>query len=165
MSWTIREERAGDEDAIREMTVRAFDGHPYSEGDEASVIDGLRADGDLVLSLVAVEHEVVIAQVSYSTARLSNGEAGWMVIGPIAVAPARQGEGIGRALMDAGEAAMRAMGAKGITVLGDPQLYGKFGYRQHTPMKLEGELGEYLQVKSFGAAIPAAKISYAPAFG
>jgi putative acetyltransferase len=67
--------------------------------------------------------------------------------------------------MEAGEAAMVALGAKGITVLGDPQLYGRFDYVQHTDLRLEGELGEYLQVKSFGAAIPNATISYAPAFG
>lgn len=33
------------------------------------------------------------------------------------------------------------------------------------PIRLEGELGEFLQVKSFGAPIPAATISYAPGFG
>jgi putative acetyltransferase len=165
VSWTIREEHAGDEAAIHALTERAFEGHPYSEGDEADVIDRLRADGDLLASLVAEDEGTIIGQVTWSAARLSNGEDGWMVVGPICVEPARQGEGIGRALLEAGEAAMQARGAKGITVLGDPQLYGRFGYRQHTPMRLEGELGEFLQVKSFGAPIPAATISYAPAFG
>lgn len=165
MTWTVREEQPGDEGAIRAMTLRAFEGHPYSDGDEADVIDRLRKDGDLLLSLVAVEDGEIVGQVTYSSARLSNGEAGWMVVGPVAVEPARHGEGIGRALMDAGETAMKARGAKGITVLGDPALYARFGYVQHTPLTLEGELGEYLQVKSFGAPIPAATLSYAPAFG
>lgn len=165
MNWTIREERAGDEAAIHALTKRAFDGHPYSDGDEADVIDRLRKDGDLLLSLVAEDGDTIIGQVTYSTARLSNGEEGWMVIGPICVEPARQGEGIGRALMEVGESKMKARGAKGITVLGDPALYGKFGYRQNTPIQLKGELGEYLQVKSFGPPIPAATIGYAPAFG
>jgi len=165
MSWTIREERPGDEAAIRAMTERAFAGHPYSDGEEANVIDRLRADGDLVLSLVVTEGEAIIGQATYSAAKLSNGEEGWMVIGPIAVDPSQQGRGIGRALMDAGEAAMKRRGAKGITVLGDPALYAKFGYKRYTPIRLEGELGEYLHVKSFGAAIPVATISYEPAFG
>lgn len=165
MSWVIRPERAADEAAIRSMTQRAFAGHPYSDGDEADVIERLRKDGDLLLSLVADDDGTVVGQVTYSRARLSNGEDGWMVVGPICVDPARQGDGIGRALMEAGETAMAAVGAKGITVLGDPQLYGRFGYVQHTDLRLEGELGEYLQVKSFGAPIPAATISYAPAFG
>ncbi len=165
MSWSIREELPGDEPAIRAMVLAAFEGHPYSDGDEADVIDRLRADGDLLLSLVVVEGDDVVGQATYSTARLSNGEEGWMVVGPVAVAPTAQGKGIGRALMEAGEAAMRNQGAKGITVLGDPILYARFGYAQHTPMTLPGDLGEYLQVKSFGAPIPAAEISYARAFG
>ncbi|WAT16984.1 N-acetyltransferase [Aurantiacibacter sp. MUD11] len=165
MSYAIREEQAGDEPAIRALVERAFAGHPYSDGDEAEVIDRLRRDGELLLSLVAEQDGEIIGQVTYSEARLSNGETGWMVVGPVAVAPARQGEGVGRALMEAGEAAMKERGARGITVLGDPALYARFGYRQGTPMTLAGELGEYLQVKSFGAPIPAAAISYAPAFG
>ncbi|WP_338241824.1 GNAT family N-acetyltransferase [Aurantiacibacter hainanensis] len=165
MTWTIREERAGDEAAIHALTERAFDGQPYADGDEADVIDRLRAAGDLKLSLVAVEDGHIIGQATYSTARLSNGDDGWMVIGPIAVQPSRQGEGIGRALIEAGEAALKARGVRGITVLGDPALYSRFGFRQHTPLRQEGELGEYLQVKSFGATIPDATIGYAPAFG
>ena len=165
MSWTIEDERLGDVAAIRALTLDAFDGKPFSDGDEADVIDRLRADGDLLLSLVVRDGDSVIGQVTYSKAVLANGDAGWMVVGPIAVEPSRQGEGIGRALMEAGEAAMRALGAKGITVLGDPKLYARFGYVQHTAMTLDGELGEYLQVKSFGATIPATTISYKPAFG
>lgn len=165
MTLTIRKERAGDEPLIRAMTLRAFEGHPYSDGDEADVIDRLRADGDLLLSLVAVEGGEIMGQVTYSAARLSSGEDGWMVVGPVAVDPERQGECIGRALLGTGEAALKARGAKGITVLGDPALYARFGYVQHTPMQLEGELGEYLQVKSFGTPIPAATLTYAPAFG
>ncbi len=165
MSWTIREELPEDAPLIRAMMLKAFDGHPYSDGDESDVVDRLRRDGDLVLSQVAVERGAVIGHAAWSAARLSNEDAGWMVVGPIAVDPARQGKGVGHALIEAGEAAMRASGAKGITVLGDPLLYRRFGFKQHTPLRLEGELGEFLQVKSFGAEIPSATIRYAPAFG
>ncbi|MWV26559.1 GNAT family N-acetyltransferase [Aurantiacibacter rhizosphaerae] len=165
MSWSIREEAADHTAAIRAMTLRAFTRHPHSDGSEADVIDRLREDGDLVLSLVAVDGAQILGQATYSAAKLSSGEEGWMVLGPISVEPKRQGEGIGRALLEAGEEEMRARGAKGITVLGDPQIYSRFGYVQHTPLGLEGELGEYLQVKSFGAPIPSATIRYAPAFG
>ncbi len=165
MNLSIRQERAGDAAAIRALTLRAFEGHLYSEGDEADVIDGLRKDGDLLMSLVAVDGETIVGQATYSAARLSNNEKGWIVLGPVSVEPARQGDGIGRALLEAGEAEMRARGARGITVLGDPKVYSRFGFRQHTPMQLEGELGDYLQVKSFGAPVPAATINYAAAFG
>jgi predicted N-acetyltransferase YhbS len=163
--YSIRPELPGDEAAIRDITMRAFVGRPYSDGDEAEVIERLRADGDLVLSLVAVSAGTVIGQVTFSAARLSNGETGWFVLGPIAVAPERQGEGVGRALIAAGEAAVRGLGAKGMTVLGNPQIYGRFGFVRDTAMRQEDELGAFLQVKTFGAAIPDATISYASAFG
>jgi predicted N-acetyltransferase YhbS len=165
VSYIIRPEQLGDEAQIAAMMERAFLGHPYSDGDEADVIARLRDDGDLLLSLVAATQDQVIGQASYSAAQLSNKEEGWMVLGPIAVDPDFQGEGIGRTLIEHGEQAMRNMGAKGITVLGDPAIYARFGFAQHTPMKLDGALGEYLQVKSFGAEIPSATITYARAFG
>lgn len=165
MTYTIRPEQPGEEVAIHDLVTRAFDGHPYSDGDEQHVIDRLRADGDLVLSLVAVEGDTIIGQITYSRAILLNGDDGWYVLGPVAVEPVHHGKGIGRALIETGEAAMRKRGAKGITVLGNPEIYGRFGFKQETPMWLAGELGWAFQVKSFGAEIPACEQRYVRAFG
>lgn len=49
----IRSECAPDVTAIRQLTIRAFTGRPYSDGSEFRIIDGLRAAGALTLSLVA----------------------------------------------------------------------------------------------------------------
>lgn len=162
--YTIRPEQPGEEAAIHAMTARAFDGHPYSDGDEQHVIDRLREDGDLVLSLVAVDGERILGQITYSPAILANGDEGWVVLGPVAVEPSHHGQGIGRALIEAGEAAMKERGAKGITVLGNPDIYGRFGFEQNTPMWLAGELGWAFQVKSLGAPIPACEQRYVRAF-
>jgi len=160
----FREERPGEEAAIREMVRRAFIGRPYLDGDEQDVIDRLRQDGDLLLSLVAEQDGVIIGQITFSPALLDNGEEGWVVLGPVAIDPAHQGKGLGRALIAAGEAIMRQRGAKGITVLGDPALYGRFGYARNTPMWLAGELGWAFQVKRFCGAIPATEQRYVRAF-
>lgn len=161
----FREERPGEEAAIHDMVRRAFIGRPYSDGDEQDVIDALRADGDLLLSLVAeADDGAIIGQITFSPALLENGEEGWVVLGPVAIEPAHQGKGLGRALIAAGEAIMRERGAKGITVLGDPVLYARFGYAQNTPMWLAGDLGWAFQVKSFGAPIPATEQRYVRAF-
>ncbi len=49
-----------------------------------------------------------------------------VMVGPVAVAPDRQGEGIGRALM------ARAIAAAGpdapLMLIGDPEYYGRFGF-------------------------------------
>ncbi|MEM9501777.1 MAG: N-acetyltransferase [Pseudomonadota bacterium] len=162
--YIIRRENPGDEAAIHAMTERAFEGHPYSNGDEQHVIDRLRADGDLILSLVAVKGETILGQVTYSQAILTNGEDGWFVLGPVAVEPSHHREGIGRALIEAGESMMKGRGAKGITVLGNPDIYSRFGFERDTPMWLAGELGWAFQVKSFGEPIPSCEQSYVRAF-
>lgn len=146
------------------MVTRAFDGHPYSDGEEQHVIDRLRDDGDLLLSLVAVEGETILGQITYSPAILMNGDLGWVVLGPVAVEPSHHGQGIGRALIEAGEAIMKQRGVCGITVLGNPEIYGRFGFAQDTPMWLAGELGWAFQVKSLGPEIPACEQRYVRAF-
>lgn len=164
MNFTIREERDGDEPAIHAMVTRAFDGHPYSDGDEQDVIDRLRADGDLLLSLVALDGDTIIGQAAYSPAILLNGDTDWVVLGPVAVEPAYHGRGIARALIEAGEAEMKNRGKGGITVLGNPDIYSRFGFELGSEMWLAGELGEFFQVKSLGAPIPATEQRYVRAF-
>jgi len=49
----IRPEQPGDEDAIHELTLAAFEPMPFSDGSEAPIVRSLRGDGDLTISLVA----------------------------------------------------------------------------------------------------------------
>ncbi|AOL93549.1 GNAT family N-acetyltransferase [Porphyrobacter sp. LM 6] len=160
----IRPEQPGDEAAIHDLVKRAFAGKPYADGDEQDVIDRLRADGDLLLSLVAERGGIIVGQITYSPAVLLNGDRDWVVLGPVAVDPAHQGGGVGRALIEAGEAAMRTRGAGGITVLGNPAIYSRFGFVAAAPMWLAGEIGKFLQVKSLGAPVPATEQRYVRAF-
>jgi putative acetyltransferase len=162
---TIRDEQPGDEATIHDMVRRAFIGRPYADGDEQDVIDRLRADGDLLLSLVAEAKGAIIGQITFSPAILANGDEGWVVLGPVAIDPAHQGKGLGRRLIEAGEAMMQERGAKGITVLGDPAIYGRFGYATGTAMWLAGDLAWAFQVKSLSdTPIPATEQRYVRAF-
>lgn len=49
-----------------------------------------------------------------------------VMVGPVAVRPDHQGGGIGRALMDAVVRDARAIGAAPLTMIGDPEYYGRF---------------------------------------
>jgi putative acetyltransferase len=164
MRWAIRPERPGDEPAIHRVTEAAFTGHPHSEGTEPAIVDALRESGDLRLSLVAEDKGGIVGHIAYSDAVLSGGESGWLTLGPISVDPARQGEGIGRALIEAGTVHWRAAGAEGLVLLGNPALYSRFGFVRGTPLHIEGPLAEYFQVLPFTDAIPASSVTFSPAF-
>ena len=58
-----------------------------------------------------------------------------IMIGPVAILPGRQGQGFGRALMAAQEAAIEAVRAEGgvplpQVLIGDEPYYGKFGFSE-----------------------------------
>jgi putative acetyltransferase len=163
--WSIRKERASDRQAIHDLAALAFADHPHSAGAEPLIIDRLRADADLSLSHVAITaDDVVIGHAAWSAARLYSGEQGWFTLGPISVHPGKQGQGIGRALVEAGHDELRARGAKGTVVLGDPALYERFGYRRGTGLHIEGELAQYFQARPFTGDVPEATVTFAPAF-
>src|SRR5690606_36940053 len=147
-----------DHAAIRRVTESAFAGHPHSEGAESAIVDALRADGDLALSLVAEADGAIVGHAAFSRAILSSGEDGWIALGPISVAPEMQGRGIGRALVEAGATHWQESGANGVVLLGDPALYSRFGFIRGTPLHVTGPLAEYFQVLPFTEDIPRASV-------
>src|SRR5690606_18603384 len=114
--------------AIHTLVAAAFDGHPHSDGSEPAIVDRLRADGDLTISLVAEDGGEIVGHIAFSPVTISDGNEGWFGLGPVAVAPQRQREGIGAALIEHGLALLRERGSAGCVVLGDPAYYGRFGF-------------------------------------
>ena len=132
-SHTIRPERPEDRQQISDITLAAFATVPYGDGNEADIIHGLRAAGDLKWSFVAENGQGdIIGQISISPAAVGDDTIGWYGIGPIAVRPDHVKQGIGTALMQEGIAAMTKAGAKGVVLAGDPAYYSRFGFRNDT---------------------------------
>jgi len=160
----VRKEEPGDAAAIHQAVEAAFRDHPRSEGTEPAIVERLRLDGDLHLSLVAELDGAIVGYAAYSRAILSSGARGWYALGPIGVVPERRRMGVARALIEAGAAQLRAAGAKGITLLGEPALYTRFGFRQDTPLSIDGPLAAYFHALPFSADVREAKVRFAPAF-
>ncbi|NND89451.1 MAG: N-acetyltransferase, partial [Granulosicoccus sp.] len=95
----IRREQADDHHAIHRLTTDAFAGQSYSDGTEPAIVDGLRAAGDLTLSLVAVKNDAVVGHVAFSPVRIGESNSDWYGLGPISVKPDLQRNGIGSALI------------------------------------------------------------------
>lgn len=122
----IRQETPDDLAAIRQVNEQAF-GRPA----EANLVDALRAHGKMLLSLVAVKAERVVGHILFSPVTIESAEGTLPAVGlgPVAVLPALQRQGIGSLLVTTGLAACRQAGHAGVVVLGHPTYYPRFGFR------------------------------------
>lgn len=135
---TIRPERPGDEDAIRAVNDEAFDG-PV----EGRIVEAIRGtdrwiDGG---SLVAEEDDgSIVGYLLLSVGDLVAPDGGsrriWMV-GPVAVAPARQRQGIGAALMRAAIAFATERRQPVLCLLGHAEYYPRFGFEPARAIGIE----------------------------
>ncbi|GGO56975.1 putative acetyltransferase [Roseovarius pacificus] len=162
---TIRDEAPGDEAAIRALTEAAFAPVEMSDGSEAQIVDGLRLNGDLTVSLVAVEDDQIVGHVAFSPVTVSNSDGRWFGLGPISVHPDRQRSGIGRQLIEEGLERLRSLDAVGCVLLGDPAYYGRFGFTSSGDLTYGNVPTQYVQALSFGGRDVKGEIRYSSTFG
>lgn len=93
-------------------------------------MDRLRASGKILLSLVAEEDGEIFGHVLFSPVALNaqDGLYAGVGLGPVAVRPDRQRQGIGSALIRAGLERMRALRIPVIYLEGNPRYYSRFGF-------------------------------------
>lgn len=165
--WTIRPEQPGDEAAIHDLTKRAFAPMPFSAGDEPELVDALRRDGDLTLSLVAVDGAgTIIGHIGFSPATIDGAACSWFQMAPVSVSPEVQFKGIGSALIKAGIAKLRADGASGVAVVGNPVYYERFGFTIIPGLAPASDHDRpYFRAMALVGEAPLGTLRYAPAFG
>jgi putative acetyltransferase len=99
---------------------------------EADLCVSLRNRRAVTLSLVALEDGEVVGHVLFSPVTIrpeGDGEGLPAVgMGPVAVLPGHQGQGIGSRLIRAGLEEVRQQGHTVVVVLGDPRYYTRFGF-------------------------------------
>ena len=163
LSVAIRSEMLADCDAIRNLTVRAFAGHPFSDGSEPRITDALREAGALALSLVALAGERLVGHAAFSPAGPPD-LPGWFALGPVSVEPSLQRRGVGSRLVKAGLKELRARGAGGCVLIGDHGYYGRFGFSVMPALAPPDYPAEHFQVLAFGTSLPDCRISFHAAF-
>lgn len=164
MSIAVRPERETDRHAIRDVTRQAFEGKSYADGNEHDLIDKLRQCAALRVSLVALDADELIGQISFSLATNAETSGDWYTLGPLAVRPDRQGQGVGGALIESGMKALVDVGAAGSVLTGDPGYYGRHGFQlspSHCPV---GEPAEYFMLRRLKVVEPAGRFAFHPAF-
>ncbi|MEM6665113.1 MAG: N-acetyltransferase [Pseudomonadota bacterium] len=134
----------------------------FADEDLLPIVTDIVHMGDRALSLVSVDCETMVGHVAFSPcsvgaspSALSLSPAPMALLAPLAVAPARQRQGIGRALVEAGFAMLRERGISHVFVLGDPAYYARLGFLAERaispPYDLPDEWDGAWQSKALGA--------------
>jgi putative acetyltransferase len=150
--------------------IRAVLTHAFPEDEEADLVEQLRADGDVLVELVAASDAAIQGYILYSPLAIERDREATRAaaLAPVAVLPAFQGRGIGGELIRAGNARCAALGLEAIVVLGHADYYPRFGFSAQTAESLQAPFsGPHfmaLELKR-GVLKDGGKVRYATAFG
>jgi putative acetyltransferase len=160
---TIRPEQPGDGDAIYAVHAASFPGV-----DEARLVNLLRDARRLSVSLVAEVDGKVVGHVGFSPVTVASGAIG-AGLAPLAVMEPYRRRGVAAELVRAGLAACPEAGFGWAVVLGEPEYYGRFGFRAGADFGLSDEYSggaAFQAMELLPGALPAGAglVRYAPEF-
>ncbi|HTY94998.1 MAG TPA: N-acetyltransferase [Steroidobacteraceae bacterium] len=164
MNVRIRVETPADVQEIAAVTTDAFLNAPHTSHTEQYIVNALRTAGKLALSLVAEKVDTLIGHLAISPVSISDGTTDWYGLGPVSVLSGYQRRGIGSGLIHESLRILRDRGASGCVVLGEPEYYGRFGFRAQADLVLRGVPPEYFLVLSFAESKPRGAVTYHEAF-
>jgi putative acetyltransferase len=124
MKILIRVEEPDDYSGVYAVNTSAFDTQA-----EANLVEVLRSQAQPYASLVAMEDGEIVGHIMLSPVKLS-GHTGLKImgLGPMAVMPKKQRQGIGSALVKAGLEKCKELGCGAVVVLGHKGYYPRFGF-------------------------------------
>ncbi|MDH3511357.1 MAG: N-acetyltransferase [Gammaproteobacteria bacterium] len=131
----IRAETEQDRHAVYDVNAAAF-----ATPAEAILVDALREQAQPVVSLVAEDDGEIVGHIMLSPVSLSaHPELKVMGLGPMAVSPGQQRQGIGSALVRAGLEQSRRQGFIAVVVLGHADYYPRFGFSPASQFGIDSE--------------------------
>ena len=164
LKFTIRNERPDDIASITYVTEGAFKTLEISNNTEHFIINALRAAEVLAVSLVAEADGSVIGHIAFSPVTISDGTSDWYGLGPVSVLPDYQHQGVGKALIEAGLSRLKDINAKGCCLVGHPEYYKKFGFKNTSDLVYKGVPQEVFLMLSFDENIPRGEVTFHEAF-
>lgn len=113
----------------------------FGRANEARLVERIEASDRSVegLSLVAEAGHLIVGHALFSHVDVEavDGVREVLALGPVAVDPDVQRQGIGTALVRAGLSAADALGEPLVVVLGWPDYYPRFGFRPAADLRLQ----------------------------
>ncbi|MBY8976150.1 N-acetyltransferase [Rhodobacteraceae bacterium NNCM2] len=95
--------------------------------------NGVEPIADLC-TIVRDEYDVVVACIRFWPVEIGEARTPALLLGPIAVHPTRQSEGLGALLIGQSLDRARELGWKLVLLVGDPPYYNRFGFRAAAPL-------------------------------
>lgn len=125
MTLLIRREEPHDRDQIRAVNEAAF-----NRPAEADLIDSLRAERVVLLSLVAELDDKIVGHILFSRMTIETAQAAIPAVSlaPMAVLPDHQSRQTGSRMVRKGIAQLRELGERIVIVLGHQHYYPRFGF-------------------------------------
>lgn len=160
----LRLEQPEDIDDIDKVIRLAFADTPYSDQQEHLIVDNLRRACALNLSLIALINNRIVGFAGTSPVEISDGSSAWYGLGPVAVLPEVQREGIGSMLVEEILHRLKLSGAAGCVVLGDPDYYRRFGFSPDDSLSFADFDPELFQSIRFNDTLAHGEVSYHAAF-
>ena len=163
MTFQVQSESPEDWDGIRAVHLAAF---PTAA--EADLVKMLHDDCDSEISLVARDGARVIGHVLLSRMKVEGDGRSYRALGlgPVAVHPTLQRQGVGRALIDEAMRLAEKRREEIVFLVGEPQYYRRFGFSAEAAAPFASPYaGPYFMAKCLGAPLPVSgTAAYAPAF-
>lgn len=160
----IRSERPDDIEDIANVIQLAFADSPYSDQQEHLIVDNLRRADALHLAVIAQSKHQIVGFAGISPVEISDGASNWYGLGPVAVLPNAQGEGVGSMLIEELLLRLKLSGASGCVVLGDPGYYGRFGFIADEALSFADFDPVLFQSIRFNDSLAQGEVSYHSAF-
>ncbi len=105
-----------------------------------------------------------MGHIAFSPVTISDGSHDWYGIGPVSVLPEFQKRGIGKSLIQQGLSRLKALGAKGCLLVGDPGYYERFGFRNIPDLVLDGVPPQYFLALPFDESKAKGVVVFHPGF-
>jgi putative acetyltransferase len=160
----IKDEQETDYRVISEVTESAFKTMEISNHTEQFIIEALRSAKALTISLVAEVNGRVVGHIAFSPVTMSDGTEDWYGLGPVSVHPDFQREGIGKALIIEGLSRLKILKAKGCCLVGHPEYYRQFGFKNIEGLVHEGVPQEVFFALPFDGNIPQGNVMFHEGF-
>ena len=106
----------------------------------------------------------VVGHIAFSPITISDGSLNWYCLGPISVLPEYQKQGIGKSLILKGLSLLKGNGGEGCALVGEPDYYKRFGFKNIPDLIHEGIPQEVFLALPFGKNIPRGTVAFHEGF-